>query len=109
MFKADLKTLYLLVRDWYNTEESVRGPLKIGIRGKEGRQRSVATMLLFAACCRHFQHTVFVYAPGCDICTCPSWYCENVKSDAMWLVWIQRAAAAKNEVIQLWRDYRDGW
>jgi len=101
--------LYILVYDWYNTEESVRGPLKIGIRCKEGRQRSVATMLLVAACCRHFDHTVFVYAPDCDICRRPSWFCDSVRSETMWLIWKERAAAAKNEVIQLWRDYRDGW
>ena len=99
--------MYFLVYDWYDKEDPVRGPLRIGIRCKEGRQRSVATMLLFGACCRHFDHTVFVYAPDCYICGCPSWCCDSVRSETMWLIWKERAAAAKNEAIQLWHHFRE--
>ena len=108
-FKYHLKQLFLKVKHWCNLPPASRGSLKIGIRCRGGRHHSVALLLLFGACCRHFDHTIFVYAAQCESCQCPSQGCKSVRDRAMWQTWKQQAQGAKTEAIQVWDGFRKGW
>ena len=68
----------------------------------------MAVLLLFGACCRHFDHTVFLYAPDGNLCDCPSSSCQNVQDWPMWKNWNQQADWAKWAAIQMWTDFVNG-
>ena len=67
-------------------------------------------MLLFAACCRFWNHTVFTYAPEAFICGCPSWQCKSLRGVAnpsgMWKYWNWQAESAKNDALAMWAGFR---
>ena len=105
-FQDNLQTLFDVVMRWYREGDN-RGTLRIGIRCKWGKHRSVAFMLLFARCCRHYNHVVYHYALDAPICGCPEVHCRNFdwmteQERANWKVhWDRRAAAAEQLALQV--------
>ena len=95
-FADDLKKLFDEVNRWCN-EGDDRGTLRIGIRCKQGRRRSVTLMLLFARNCRMHGHVVYHYARDAPICGCPS-DCPSLwsASDRVQVLkrWDEQAASA---------------
>ena len=110
-FEDSLNKLFDVVMRWY-MEGDNRGTLRIGIRCKWGRHRSLAFMLLFARCCRSYNHVVYHYALDADICGCPGVYCRSLQwmtdlERVNWQAhWDSRAAEAEQHALQLFGRFR---
>ena len=102
-----LYELYLKVTAWTSNEACSRGPLDIGIRCDDGNIKSVAVLLLFGACCREFEHTVFLHAPHCNICGCSHWNCYYTTTREMYEAWHGQAEVAKKNAIAMWRSFQE--
>ena len=63
-------------------------------------------MLLFAACARRCNHTVFCYAPEARICRCPAKSCESLRqldNAAMrYALWNRQAEDARAKAELMW-------
>ena len=103
-FQRNLQKAFDVVMRWHR-EGVNRGTLRIGIRCKWGKHRSLAFMLLFARCCRRYNHLVYHYAPDAPICGCPEVHCRNMyrlsgQQRVNWQAhWERRAVAAKRRAI----------
>ena len=109
-FQRSLQKAFDIVMRWY--QEGVnRGTLRIGIRCKWGKHRSLAFMLLFARCCRRYNHVVYHYALDAPICGCPDVDCRNMQwmtaqQRAAWQVhWDRRADDAEQRAIVLFEGF----
>ena len=100
--------LYHKVQRWIHQGDR-RGKLLIGIRCKHGKHRSMAVMLLFAACARRYNHTVFCYAPEAAICGCPERSCrylQGLDHEAMrYARWNRQAEDAKAKAELMWDKF----
>ena len=110
-FQDSLHELYDVVIRWYRQGVN-RRPLRIGIRCKWGKHRSLAFMLLFARCCRHYNHVVYHYALDAPICGCPElvsfrnfeWMTEQQRGQYQ-MYWDARAYAAEQRALALFQHF----